>query len=51
MRVFMQVMSNQEVYHCIECLQDAQEASEKLISEALELGSKDDISCIVVIFH
>ncbi|KAG8639233.1 hypothetical protein MANES_14G124300v8 [Manihot esculenta] len=45
------VMSNQEVYHCIECLQDAQEASEKLISAALELGSKDDISCIVVIFH
>ncbi|KAJ9140884.1 hypothetical protein P3X46_031476 [Hevea brasiliensis] len=45
------VMSNQEAYDCIEDIQDAQEASEKLIAEALAAGSEDDVSCIVVIFR
>ncbi|XP_015577264.2 probable protein phosphatase 2C 28 isoform X2 [Ricinus communis] len=44
------VMSNQEAYDCIRDLEDAQEAAEKLIAEALVRGSMDDISCIVVTF-
>ncbi|XP_020536057.1 probable protein phosphatase 2C 28 isoform X2 [Jatropha curcas] len=45
------VMSNQEACECIAGLEDAQEASEKLIDEALVRGSMDDISCIAVVFH
>ncbi|EEF39210.1 protein phosphatase 2c, putative [Ricinus communis] len=48
--LYMQVMSNQEAYDCIRDLEDAQEAAEKLIAEALVRGSMDDISCIVVTF-
>ncbi|XP_052183484.1 probable protein phosphatase 2C 62 isoform X2 [Diospyros lotus] len=45
------VMSNQEAADCIIDLADAQEASEKLIREALARNSRDDISCIVVMFQ
>lgn len=46
-----QVMSNQEACDCIYNITDAQEASEELIKEALRRGSRDDISCIVVMFN
>ncbi|XP_016648183.1 PREDICTED: probable protein phosphatase 2C 58 [Prunus mume] len=45
------VMSNQEAYDCIGELDDAQEAAEELIEEALSRESYDDVSCIVVVFH
>lgn len=45
------VMSNQEAIDCIKDAKNAQEASEKLIEEALSRNSKDDISCIVCIFQ
>ncbi|PQM42229.1 putative protein phosphatase 2C 28 [Prunus yedoensis var. nudiflora] len=45
------VMSNQEAYNCIGELDDAQEAAEELIEEALSRESYDDVSCIVVVFH
>ncbi|XP_021888499.1 probable protein phosphatase 2C 28 isoform X1 [Carica papaya] len=45
------VMSNQEAIDCIKNAKNAQEASEKLIEEALSRDSKDDISCIVCIFQ
>ncbi|PQM37217.1 putative protein phosphatase 2C 28 [Prunus yedoensis var. nudiflora] len=45
------VMSNQEAYDCIGELDDAQEAAEELIEEALSKESYDDVSCIVVVFH
>ncbi|XP_048320728.2 probable protein phosphatase 2C 58 isoform X2 [Ziziphus jujuba] len=45
------VMSNQEALDCIKKIDDAQQASEKLIREALSRKSYDDISCVVVIFH
>ncbi|KAK3010453.1 hypothetical protein RJ639_010662 [Escallonia herrerae] len=35
----------------LEKLNDPQEASKELIKEALSRRSKDDISCIVVMFH
>lgn len=47
----MQVMSNQEAYDFIEEFDDAQEAAEELIEEALSRKSCDDISSIVVVFH
>lgn len=46
-----QVMSNQEACDCIYNITDAQEASEELIKEALLRESRDDISCIVVMFN
>ena len=45
-----QVMSNQEACDCICNITNAQEASEQLIKEALLRESRDDISCIVVMF-
>ena len=47
----MQVMSNEEAFDHIREFDDAQEASEELIKEALARESQDDISCIVVAFH
>ncbi|OMO83238.1 phosphatase 2C (PP2C)-like protein [Corchorus capsularis] len=44
------VMSNEEAFEKIRELDDAQEASEELIKEALARKSQDDISCIVVAF-
>ncbi|KAL0321414.1 UNVERIFIED_CONTAM: putative protein phosphatase 2C 28 [Sesamum radiatum] len=44
------VMSNQEAVECIQELRDGQEAAEKLIKEAVLRESKDDISCVVVMF-
>ncbi|KAL9366000.1 hypothetical protein Peur_037199 [Populus x canadensis] len=44
------VMSNQEAYDCNADLEDAEEAAKKLIEEALNRGSMDDISCMVVAF-
>lgn len=44
-------MSNQEACDCINIIEDAAEASEELIKEALLRESRDDISCIVVMFH
>ncbi|XP_010098544.2 probable protein phosphatase 2C 28 [Morus notabilis] len=48
---FWKVMSNQEAYNSIEDMEDAQEAAETLIREALSRKSYGDISCIVVMFH
>ncbi|KAH7545536.1 hypothetical protein FEM48_Zijuj01G0104100 [Ziziphus jujuba var. spinosa] len=45
------VMSNQEASDCIRKIDDAQEASEKLIRGALSRKSYDDKSCVVLIFH
>ncbi|CAN0905370.1 Probable protein phosphatase 2C 28 [Linum grandiflorum] len=45
------VMSNQDACDCIADEEDPTDASKALISEALARGSKDDISCIVVMFH
>ncbi|XP_052201718.1 probable protein phosphatase 2C 39 isoform X2 [Diospyros lotus] len=45
------VMSNQEAFDCIKGLSNAQEASKKLVEEALRRESYDDISCIVVMFR
>ena len=44
-------MSNQEASDYIKNIDDAQEASKKLIRKALYRKSYDDISCVVVIFH
>ncbi|CAA0825395.1 Probable protein phosphatase 2C 28 [Striga hermonthica] len=45
------VLSSEEAVDCIQGLKDEQEAAEKLIKEALSRESKDDISCVVVMFH
>lgn len=45
------VMSNEEACDCIRELNDAQEAAEELVKEALYKRSLDDISCVVVMFH
>ncbi|CAI0545596.1 unnamed protein product [Linum tenue] len=42
------VMSNQDACDCIRGVEDPKEAAKTLIAEALARGSKDDISCIVV---
>lgn len=47
----MQVMSNEEAFDEIRECDDAEEASQVLIKEALHRGSRDDISCIVVDFR
>ncbi|KAI3926178.1 hypothetical protein MKW98_028314 [Papaver atlanticum] len=44
------VMSNQAAVDCIKDIDDAKEVAESLVEEALDRGSKDDISCIVIIF-
>ncbi|CAL1402823.1 unnamed protein product [Linum trigynum] len=43
-----QVMSNQDACDYIRGVEDPKEAAKTLIAEALARGSKDDISCIVV---
>ncbi|KAI3890160.1 hypothetical protein MKW92_037131 [Papaver armeniacum] len=45
------VMSNQAAVDCIKDIDDTKEAAESLVQEALDRGSKDDISCIVIIFQ
>uniref|UniRef100_A0A7C9EDS8 protein-serine/threonine phosphatase n=1 Tax=Opuntia streptacantha TaxID=393608 RepID=A0A7C9EDS8_OPUST len=45
------VMSNEDACDCIRELNDAQEAAEELVKEALYKRSLDDISCVVVMFH
>lgn len=47
----VQVMSNEEAVECVKGLQDGQEGAEELIKEALVRESKDDVSCVVVMFH
>ncbi|KAL6542683.1 hypothetical protein OROHE_010203 [Orobanche hederae] len=44
-------MSSEEAVGCIRGLKDGQEAAQELIKEALSRESKDDISCIVVMFR
>ncbi|TMX00132.1 hypothetical protein EJD97_001347 [Solanum chilense] len=45
------VMSNEEVAKCIRGIEDGKKAAEELINEALAKKSRDDISCVVVMFH
>ncbi|KAK6133507.1 hypothetical protein DH2020_032753 [Rehmannia glutinosa] len=45
------VMSSEEAVDRIQGFKNGQEAAEELIKEALSRDSKDDISCIVVMFH
>jgi len=45
------VMSNQEAVDSIKSIKDAESAAKHLIDEALSRKSRDDISCIVVIFQ
>ncbi|CAN1145141.1 Probable protein phosphatase 2C 62 [Linum perenne] len=45
------VMSNQDACECIRDFVDPTDASKELVSEAVGRGSKDDISCIVVMFR
>ncbi|GAB2228233.1 hypothetical protein Droror1_Dr00010063 [Drosera rotundifolia] len=49
--VVWKVMSNEDVCDCIKDLDDAQEAAEMVVKEALSRKSQDDISCVVVLFH
>lgn len=46
----MQVMSNQDAVNCIRDIKDARLAAKRLNEEALERGSTDDISCVVIKF-
>ncbi|KAK4738221.1 hypothetical protein R3W88_001918 [Solanum pinnatisectum] len=45
------VMSNEKVAECVRGIEDGKKAAEELIIEALVKGSRDDISCVVVMFH
>ncbi|KAG5627494.1 hypothetical protein H5410_012712 [Solanum commersonii] len=45
------VMSNEAVAECVRGIEDGKKAAEELITEALVKGSRDDISCVVVMFH
>lgn len=45
------VMSNEEAVDLIKNIKDAKLAAEQLTMEALSKKSRDDISCIVVMFH
>ncbi|KAI5652493.1 hypothetical protein M9H77_29680 [Catharanthus roseus] len=45
------VVSNQEAVNLIKNIKDAKLAAEQLTLEALSRRSRDDISCIVVMFH
>ncbi|KAB2048368.1 hypothetical protein E1A91_A13G111400v1, partial [Gossypium mustelinum] len=45
------VMSNQETIDIAKKFKDPQKASKQLIAEAVKRDSKDDISCVVVIFE
>jgi len=44
-------MSNEEVTECIRDMDDAQDAAEEVVKEALQRGSADDISCVVMFHH
>lgn len=44
-------MSNEEVAKCIRGIEDGKKVAEELINEALAKKSRDDISCVVVMFH
>lgn len=44
-------MSNQEAVDLIKKIKDAKLAAEQLTMEALSRKSRDDISCIVVMFQ
>lgn len=44
-------MSNQEAVEAIRHMKDAQTAAKHLTDEAVSRKSKDDISCIVVMFR
>ncbi|KAJ4837133.1 hypothetical protein Tsubulata_047292, partial [Turnera subulata] len=50
MYMWLQVMSNHEACDCIADFDEPEEAAKGLIREALARGSKDDISCVVVMF-
>jgi len=43
-------MANQEAVDIARRIKDPQKAAKKLVAEALDKDSKDDISCIVVRF-
>lgn len=43
-------MGNQEAIDIARRIKDPQKAAKRLIAEALERDSKDDISCVVVRF-
>ncbi|KAM0838124.1 hypothetical protein ACQ4PT_061195 [Festuca glaucescens] len=45
------VMSNQEAVDEVRDTRDARKAAVKLVDEAVERGSKDDIACVVVRIH
>lgn len=45
------VMSNQEAVDCVKDTEDPRSAAKKIIKEAVEKKSRDDISCIVVRFQ
>ncbi|CAM0906052.1 unnamed protein product [Alopecurus aequalis] len=45
------VMSNQEAVDEVRHTRDARKAAVKLVDEAVERGSKDDIACVVVRIH
>lgn len=45
------VMTNQEAVDLIKNIKDAKLAAEQLTMEALSRKSRDDISCIVVMFQ
>ncbi|CAN4110348.1 unnamed protein product [Withania somnifera] len=45
------VMSNEEVANLIRGMENGKKAAEELITEARGRGSRDDISCVVVMFH
>lgn len=45
------IVSNQEAVEAIRLMKDAQTAAKHLTDEAVSRKSKDDISCIVVMFQ
>ncbi|GAA0161693.1 protein phosphatase [Lithospermum erythrorhizon] len=44
------VMSNQDAVECIKGMKKGDAAAKTLVEEAVERGSKDDISCVVLVF-
>jgi protein phosphatase 1L len=44
-------MSNKEAVDEVRDTRDARKAAVKLVDEAVERGSKDDIACVVVRIH
>jgi protein phosphatase 1L len=45
------VMANQEAVDDVRDTRDARKAAVKLVDEAVQRGSKDDIACVVVRIH